>query len=770
MITKYEKKIISTQVFNRLHNISQNSTAYLTYPSNRTKRFEHSIGTMHLCGIMFKNGITNAEIDTIKSFVSAFKQEMESDKNFIFDGDTFKSYQEYMSLDLPKFDLDIDCKNGLTTVNIYLIFIMYQAVRIAALLHDLGHPPFSHVTENAFKTVFEKLNKSDEKNDLENRYIHLINQLKQSCDIHESIGNKISQKLLDEIEINEDLKKAINPVVNRILASNLKNKKQHPITYSLHSIIANSIDADRLDYIFRDSANSGVDIGQIDYNRMFSSISLVNEQLDFHFLIDMRFRSEIEEYFRKRLEMYKKIVYHHRVVKTDKLLHEILVYTLENSLKQDETDPFNKIWMIFEDEKNILNDIPDWDDAFLLHTLKQIYKKGQNEFSPSIKAKFCEFLTNNKEYISLIKSQTEYRNFVRKINEDGNADCLIKLLSNNFEKDDCDCIVGDFRKSYQLKEDYINQFNNDIGYIGRIKEVLIILNSVSNGLSKGFKVYQKEGNKIRVIDFDNEISKIKMQLDNEVRDIQKIFLYIRTDDNQELNKNEKSKLMDTIIKYLNEELKYVDKGKNGLFIAVDGPNGSGKTTIIKQAKELLEKEFTNCNFCITKEPTKSQLGAFTREISNSIKGEELARLVNIDRMIHEKEIEHLKKQYDIVFSDRYIFSSYILQGVDRVDFDTIYNINSNIKLKPDLQVVINGEADIIMKRLEGKLIYNRLENNKTTEEIEKTKNAINELRKKKDLDEATFFEIIASNRIQENDYYENSYTLFNKVKEMLNDK
>lgn len=45
-LSGYEKKIIASVGFNRLHDVYQNSTVYLTYPSNRTKRFEHSIGTM----------------------------------------------------------------------------------------------------------------------------------------------------------------------------------------------------------------------------------------------------------------------------------------------------------------------------------------------------------------------------------------------------------------------------------------------------------------------------------------------------------------------------------------------------------------------------------------------------------------------------------------------------------------------------------------------------------------------------------------------------
>ena len=59
LLSDCEKEVISTKLFNRLHHISQNSTAYLTFPTNRTKRFEHSVGTMKLCGDIFYNSICN---------------------------------------------------------------------------------------------------------------------------------------------------------------------------------------------------------------------------------------------------------------------------------------------------------------------------------------------------------------------------------------------------------------------------------------------------------------------------------------------------------------------------------------------------------------------------------------------------------------------------------------------------------------------------------------------------------------------------------------
>ena len=71
-ISQIEKDIISQHAFNRLHDIMQNSTAFLTYPSNQTKRFEHSLGVMHLGGEIFYNSIANADDSIRFSFLEKF--------------------------------------------------------------------------------------------------------------------------------------------------------------------------------------------------------------------------------------------------------------------------------------------------------------------------------------------------------------------------------------------------------------------------------------------------------------------------------------------------------------------------------------------------------------------------------------------------------------------------------------------------------------------------------------------------------------------------
>ena len=60
-LTDFERKIMSHVTFNRLHDVYQNSTVYLTFPCNRTKRFENSIGTMKLCSDIFCSAVWNTE-------------------------------------------------------------------------------------------------------------------------------------------------------------------------------------------------------------------------------------------------------------------------------------------------------------------------------------------------------------------------------------------------------------------------------------------------------------------------------------------------------------------------------------------------------------------------------------------------------------------------------------------------------------------------------------------------------------------------------------
>lgn len=136
----------------------------------------------------------------------------------------------------------------------------------------------------------------------------------------------------------------------------------------------------------------------------------------------------------------------------------------------------------------------------------------------------------------------------------------------------------------------------------------------------------------------------------------------------------------------------------GKLVVFDGPNGVGKTTLIKCVAELLKNN--NIDFYTTKEPTKSVLGEFTYDFSENNRGISLACIVAADRYKHlEDEIIPMLKQNKIVLVDRYILSSFMFQGIDGVAFDTILDINKEI-IKPDLQIAISAQVQQIQSRLQ----------------------------------------------------------------------
>lgn len=173
----------------------------------------------------------------------------------------------------------------------------------------------------------------------------------------------------------------------------------------------------------------------------------------------------------------------------------------------------------------------------------------------------------------------------------------------------------------------------------------------------------------------------------------------------------------------------IEKGTlNGYFIAVDGPNGVGKSTLIEAVKNRLES--LEYDVHITREPTNTKLGGFLREFAEEHSGLSLACLVAADRYEHiEKEIMPSLKKGRLVISDRYILSSLILQEMDGVSTADILNLNSEI-LKPDLQLAVFADERILKKRLSERDKLTRFEKgNQSKRELVFMEKGVVELRK-----------------------------------------
>ncbi|WP_280166657.1 HD domain-containing protein [Priestia aryabhattai] len=441
-ISELEKQIISTEAFNRLHHILQNSTVYLTFPSNKTSRFLHSIGVMYLGGEMFKYGITNGVISregvVVKEFmetISNYLSELKDDKEFNEDLEKSDLNSEYQNIfgelnsilkwDEPFYNASIPHLIG-TNGLLYPYVVTLQALRCAALLHDVGHPPFSHISEKALENIYLKIQIKEEEGETltarESYFLKTIKPYFANDKLHERIGKHLSLRIFDRVieNIEEQDRKVFYLHVKHLTNAILLDKKyKKGIFKALHGIVDGEIDCDRLDYVSRDTMVSGINDGAIEYPRIYKSMKLLLENENYLFCPSSHISATIEDYLNRRLKMYKHIILHHRVVKTDTLLRVVIEQLAENYLSGDaeekSLDSFripndiSGLWKVLDEKGNpddIIYRIIQWDDAWLLACLRTEYFSILSEETgrdSDLLLKLEELLSNKKNYTSLYK-------------------------------------------------------------------------------------------------------------------------------------------------------------------------------------------------------------------------------------------------------------------------------------------------------------------------------------------------------------------------------
>lgn len=152
---------------------------------------------------------------------------------------------------------------------------------------------------------------------------------------------------------------------------------------------------------------------------------------------------------------------------------------------------------------------------------------------------------------------------------------------------------------------------------------------------------------------------------------------------------------------------------SGLFIAVEGPNGVGKSTVIALAAPVLEAQL-GVRVHVTKEPSSTALGKAIRDLEPSLPREALALACAADRFDHlAREVEPALERGSYVISDRYLPSSLVLQRLDGLELDWISAINHGVR-RADLTVFIEDEAERIAERLKARATRARFESAENT--------------------------------------------------------
>lgn len=135
----------------------------------------------------------------------------------------------------------------------------------------------------------------------------------------------------------------------------------------------------------------------------------------------------------------------------------------------------------------------------------------------------------------------------------------------------------------------------------------------------------------------------------------------------------------------------------GIFISVEGPNGTGKSTFIRELSTKLSEHFP---VVLTREPTETPFGEFVKRNEGALKGMEYARLIWADRYYHVQQfVLPILAEKKIVISDRYIESSIVLQGFDGVSADQVWALNKDFII-PDISIILLADDRILAERLQ----------------------------------------------------------------------
>lgn len=317
-----EQSIVDSKPFQRLRDINQLSFTYLVYPGATHKRFEHSLGVMHVAGVIFDRLFNDMEDNYL---------------NTHFGMPLTKEYWR-------------------------------QVLRIAALCHDMGHLPFSHTLEGLLKED----TKTEDKKGISHE------------DLSKKIIEQDLKGIMDSLRINPEDVSFIATWKDKDGKDDGHSKDLPEMAWKkiLSRIITNDLfGADRLDYIIRDAYHAGVPYGNIDMPQLLRAIKSIrdiiidpDEDIKDH-LSDIKEgnKAMLASFLMSRQLMYS-LVYQHPVCKVYDMHLEDFVRDLN-----DEDDIENIKSLINKSDAfliDILNDaLGDKESKYHIHAQRILGRK-----------------------------------------------------------------------------------------------------------------------------------------------------------------------------------------------------------------------------------------------------------------------------------------------------------------------------------------------------------------------------------------------------------
>lgn len=301
-----EKKLVDTKVFQRLRSLRQLALANLVYPGALHSRFEHSLGAFHI-----------AREISLRLLPSEFDREL---------------------------------------------------VRLAALLHDIGHGPFSHVSE----PILQRFSKV--KLDLDKQQIHEI----------------ISSKI---IETNPELVRILGEDQCHDITRLLSGKYGYRV---LKDIVSGPLDVDKQDYLLRDSYFCGVKYGVYDLHRLIDALHIHKDADEEQYLaIAGDGINSVEQFVLAKYYMSIQVYFHRIRLITDEMIKRGIILGIE-----EDNIPWLKDLYAFDGTEEHLNEYLRWHDEKLI--LEILSDRTSDGFAKQIFSKL-----RNRELLKCIFSASE---------------------------------------------------------------------------------------------------------------------------------------------------------------------------------------------------------------------------------------------------------------------------------------------------------------------------------------------------------------------------
>ncbi len=442
-ISKKERDLIDTKVFQRLRRIRQLAMVFLVYPGAVHTRFDHSIGVMHIAG-----RICN--------------KLRESESN------------------------PIDAKD-------------IALVRLAALLHDVGHGPFSHVSE------------------------HLLDEFTYDKTDNNKPREKIHEKItIDIIQTDPEINTILCDEERDFVIEMIEGKEKR--WDWRRDIVSSELDADKMDYLLRDSYFAGVKYGLYDLEKLVESC-LITERPNTPLAISSEGIYVLEQLLLARHHMTQQ-VYWHRVslISTEMIIRGL---TLAIDAKNPEMTRLYRY-----PEKNNEESDQDYEKKkkdFIQNYLKyhdekviDILKNGTQEEVPEEARDIFNRLYNR----DLFKMVAEIR--LKDERDPILHSQLDEMLTNKQQKYQCEAEIA---KCLDVKAAHVIVSNPPI-------RILNYGAPIDKSSTEKIMIYDEEQKGLRsMIDYINELFLIRPSTD--MSTLKSVQVYAATDD-KEVTEKQKS--------------------------------------------------------------------------------------------------------------------------------------------------------------------------------------------------------------------------------------